>query len=284
MLVAAGHAAAGRARRGLNRFQPEVAAAPTRRWPCCWPRSSAPGGCAVARGRCRPPASCAPPRWPRASRRRSACGRSTSTRRPKGCGAANASGTTACTCSRTHVIVENVDDDGRAVPDGEPGARLLVTNLVNRVQPLIRLEITDAMTLTARAVRVRAHAAAHRAGRGTCRRRDVAAGRRRAPVAVHPMQFWVVARDRDVVEFQVLQEGARLVVLVVGRGVAPGARGAAARGPSASGCERCTWRASRSTSAGAMPSSARRAASCRSSWPIARRSPPSDPAPRTTSV
>jgi hypothetical protein len=37
-------------------------------------------------------------------------------------------------------------------------------------------------------------------------------------VAVHPMQFSVVARDRDVVEFQVVQEGGRLVVHVVGRG------------------------------------------------------------------
>ena len=36
------------------------------------------------------------------------------------------------------------------------------------------------------------------------------------------MQFSVVARDRDVVEFQVVQEGGRLVVRVVGRGAAPG--------------------------------------------------------------
>ena len=42
------------------------------------------------------------------------------------------------------VIVENVDEDGRAVPDGAPGARLLVTNLANRVQPLIRLEVSAA--------------------------------------------------------------------------------------------------------------------------------------------
>jgi phenylacetate-coenzyme A ligase PaaK-like adenylate-forming protein len=46
-----------------------------------------------------------------------------------------------------------------------------------------------------------------------------AGGRR---VAVHPMQFAVVARDRDVVEFQVAQDGARLVVAVVARGAAPG--------------------------------------------------------------
>jgi phenylacetate-coenzyme A ligase PaaK-like adenylate-forming protein len=40
-------------------------------------------------------------------------------------------------------IAENVDDDGRPVPPGEIGSRLLVTNLFNRVQPLIRFEISD---------------------------------------------------------------------------------------------------------------------------------------------
>ena len=40
-------------------------------------------------------------------------------------------------------IVENVDADGRAVPAGEPGTRLLVTNLFNRIQPLIRFEVGD---------------------------------------------------------------------------------------------------------------------------------------------
>src|SRR4029453_795885 len=36
-------------------------------------------------------------------------------------------------------LVENVDPDGQPVPDGQPGARLLVTNLYNLVQPLLRL-------------------------------------------------------------------------------------------------------------------------------------------------
>lgn len=44
-------------------------------------------------------------------------------------------------------ILENVDVDGRRVPDGEPGSRLLVTNLFNRVQPLIRFEISDMATV-----------------------------------------------------------------------------------------------------------------------------------------
>ena len=118
-------------------------------------------------------------------------------------------------------IVENVDDDGRPVPDGQPGARLLVTSLCNRTQPLIRLELADAVTLdpdpcpcgrTLRRIR-------SLAGRSD----DVLElpGTRAATVSVHPLQFAVVARDRDVVEFQVVQEGPRLRVLVVARGAAP---------------------------------------------------------------
>ena len=42
-----------------------------------------------------------------------------------------------------------------------------------------------------------------------------------ATVSVHPLQFAVVARDRDVVEFQVVQDGPRLRLLVVARGEAP---------------------------------------------------------------
>jgi phenylacetate-CoA ligase len=41
------------------------------------------------------------------------------------------------------IIVENVDADGRPVPDGQPGHHLLVTNLWNATQPLIRYELSD---------------------------------------------------------------------------------------------------------------------------------------------
>jgi len=40
-------------------------------------------------------------------------------------------------------LVENVDEHGRAVPDGEVGHKLLLTNLFNRTQPIIRYELTD---------------------------------------------------------------------------------------------------------------------------------------------
>jgi phenylacetate-coenzyme A ligase PaaK-like adenylate-forming protein len=46
-------------------------------------------------------------------------------------------------------VIEVVDEAGDAVPDGTPGSRVLATNLVNRVQPLIRYEITDTVTMAA---------------------------------------------------------------------------------------------------------------------------------------
>jgi phenylacetate-CoA ligase len=45
------------------------------------------------------------------------------------------------------VIVEPVDRFGNVVAPGQPADRVLLTNLYNRTQPLIRYEITDAMTV-----------------------------------------------------------------------------------------------------------------------------------------
>ena len=44
-------------------------------------------------------------------------------------------------------IVEVVGEDGTPVTPGEPGSRVLLTNLVNTVQPLIRYELTDSVVL-----------------------------------------------------------------------------------------------------------------------------------------
>jgi len=46
------------------------------------------------------------------------------------------------------VLIEVVDDEHRPVPPGEPGSRLLVTNLFNRTQPLIRYELNDLVTVS----------------------------------------------------------------------------------------------------------------------------------------
>ena len=45
------------------------------------------------------------------------------------------------------VIIEVVDAAGDPVPPGTPGHKVLVTNLVNRVLPLLRYEISDTVTL-----------------------------------------------------------------------------------------------------------------------------------------
>jgi phenylacetate-CoA ligase len=46
------------------------------------------------------------------------------------------------------VILESVDVDGNPVPYGQPGDRLLLTNLFNLDQPLIRYDMSDAVTIT----------------------------------------------------------------------------------------------------------------------------------------
>ena len=112
-------------------------------------------------------------------------------------------------------LVENVDRDGQPVPAGQPGARLLVTNLNNLVQPLLRLEVTDVVTLDPDPCRcgrplVRASAIHGRSD-------DVLSlpGRHGGPVAVHPLHFALLTRDPQVGEFQVVQDGPALRMLIV---------------------------------------------------------------------
>lgn len=45
------------------------------------------------------------------------------------------------------VILEPVDERGAAVPAGKPSATVLLTNLANRVQPFIRYELGDSVTV-----------------------------------------------------------------------------------------------------------------------------------------
>ena len=111
-------------------------------------------------------------------------------------------------------LVEIVDGDGRPVPPGERGARLLVTSLANRVQPLIRFEVSDVMIaepepcpcgrtlLRARAVEGRTEDVLRLPGPA-------------GDVAVHPLQFAVVTADRHVREFQVVQRGPELRLRLV---------------------------------------------------------------------
>lgn len=44
------------------------------------------------------------------------------------------------------VLLEPVDEAGRAVPEGEPSSTVLLTNLANQVQPLIRYDLGDSVS------------------------------------------------------------------------------------------------------------------------------------------
>ncbi len=63
-------------------------------------------------------------------------------------------GTIACECAERHfhinddwVIIEAVDEQNNPVPFGTQSAKILLTNLANRVCPIIRFEITDRVTI-----------------------------------------------------------------------------------------------------------------------------------------
>jgi phenylacetate-CoA ligase len=112
-------------------------------------------------------------------------------------------------------ILEPVDRYGNVVAPGQPADKVLLTNLYNRAQPLIRYEITDAMTVVA----------------GTCecgcahRRITDLAGRTDSAfvyeggAAVHWLGMTtVLLSDSDVVELQVTQTPRGADISVATRG------------------------------------------------------------------
>lgn len=112
-------------------------------------------------------------------------------------------------------LVEIVDRDGRAVPPGPSGQRLLITNLYNPVLPLIRLEVTDELRVLP----------------GPCpcgsMHRRIADPQGRLDdeftypdgTTVHPHVFRdVLGQQQTVVEYQVRQtvRGAEVAIVTVG--------------------------------------------------------------------
>ncbi|HEY7483516.1 MAG TPA: hypothetical protein VH912_03560 [Streptosporangiaceae bacterium] len=120
----------------------------------------------------------------------------------------SAPGDTAITLASDLAITELVDDDNQPVPPGEPSAKVLVTNLFNTVQPLIRYELTDHFTL-------RPDAAAHGHLNITAdgRREEVL---RWGPVLVHPLTISsVLVKTPEIIEYQVRQTATGVDVAAV---------------------------------------------------------------------
>jgi phenylacetate-coenzyme A ligase PaaK-like adenylate-forming protein len=114
------------------------------------------------------------------------------------------------------LIVESVDERGEPVPPGSPGNKVLLTNLVNYTQPLIRYELSDSIVLASeRDIGGWPYARIERVdGRSDdiLQMRD-GVGR---PVAIHPYRLRVpfVALS-EVRRYQMLFDGETLTVRLV---------------------------------------------------------------------
>jgi phenylacetate-coenzyme A ligase PaaK-like adenylate-forming protein len=110
-----------------------------------------------------------------------------------------------------HCIVELVDEANQPVPDGTPSAKVLLTNLANRLQPLIRYELTD------RFVRVPpTPGLGHLRARVEGRSDDLLTYDR---VTVHPLVISSeLVQTPAIVEYRVLQTATGIDVAVVAAG------------------------------------------------------------------
>ncbi|MDH4231672.1 MAG: hypothetical protein OEW04_06540 [Nitrospirota bacterium] len=113
-------------------------------------------------------------------------------------------------------IAEVVDEHNSAVPEGSPGYKLLITNLFNYTQPLIRYEVSDMITMAkescpcGRPFRLIAEIGG--------RTEDIIYLRNHQGerVPVHPLHLENPLESlRDVKEYQIFQEEDKLRVVIV---------------------------------------------------------------------
>lgn len=113
-------------------------------------------------------------------------------------------------------ILESVDAAGKPVPPGHAGASVLLTNLANRVQPIIRYDLADSVTL---------HPAGCPCGSSLPRidvqgRRDdtlLLPGTAGGTVSILPLAVSTVLEDEaGLFDFQLVQRGPRDLVLRTG--------------------------------------------------------------------
>lgn len=114
------------------------------------------------------------------------------------------------------VVVEPVDAEGRPVAPGERSAKVLLTNLCNPTQPLLRYELTDEVVLLDEPCPC---GSAHRRVADVQGRLDDVF--RYADVALHPHVLRsVLAHHPEVLEYQVRQTPVGVDVSVVASGAA----------------------------------------------------------------
>jgi phenylacetate-coenzyme A ligase PaaK-like adenylate-forming protein len=137
-----------------------------------------------------------------------------------GCAVVNSYGASeffslACECSHGELhlnsdwaILEPVDGDGRPVAPGTPGTTTLLTNLANRVQPLIRYDLGDRVTMRESPCACGSHLPVIEvAGRCDDTLRVGSAGH---GVQVLPLALsTVLEEEAGLFDFQLIQDGPR---------------------------------------------------------------------------
>lgn len=116
------------------------------------------------------------------------------------------------------VITEVVDEANRPVPVGTYGAKVLVTVLFSRTQPLIRYELSDSVRLADRTCPCGRPYLLLDSIQG--RQEDILRlhGRAGGIVSIHPLVFHDVLDRVPAGEWQVVQDGEELQLLVAGPG------------------------------------------------------------------
>jgi putative adenylate-forming enzyme len=124
-----------------------------------------------------------------------------------------------CSRHRLHlfedlVITEVVDDQNRPVPKGRTGAKILVTVLFSRTQPLIRYEMSDSVSLSVEPCDCGLPFATLGTIEGRVEDTLTLPGVAGGTVRVHPNVFHGVLERVPVREWQVIQEAGAIRVLL----------------------------------------------------------------------
>lgn len=114
-------------------------------------------------------------------------------------------------------LIENVDSSDRAVPDGVLGDKILITNLYNKTQPLIRYEVSDRLLLASGPCECGVPFRRLRRCHGRTDDLLVLPGLRSGSVTVEPMVLEeAIKRVDHVRQFQVVHSEEGLTVRLVG--------------------------------------------------------------------
>jgi phenylacetate-coenzyme A ligase PaaK-like adenylate-forming protein len=112
------------------------------------------------------------------------------------------------------VIAEVVDETNRPMPPGTPGAKLLVTVLWSRTQPLIRYEMSDCVSFSTERFACGLPFGLLSAIEGRAEDSLVLPKKTGGEVVIHPNVFHRLLKPLPVKEWQVIQEAEGLRILL----------------------------------------------------------------------